>query len=512
MSDKINIILPSRADIAKDARDAWQVRGLQANPDTPIDISKGSFPYIAAEVAADILLPFYSNHDKIERSFSVRNMTGERLERYARERLTENEDGSIRLPATGGSGYMEATKIVTGGAYIAAGTVLRHQPTNTVLLVAVSDTYQDGDPIPIVCETTGPSTNLDYDESVVFDSPPAGCSQTALILSQNNGTGNLVGLTGGRNEETDEELQDRVIDAQSNPPAAGNAAEVVQVAQATPSVPVQKAFLIPAWFGPGTACLAFTLRPDASATRIPNSTQRGLVAAHLTTFPTDYNISIASVLAQTVNVILGVTWLSATRSWADITPWPEHVPADPVHVDDTVAITTNGFRATTSQDTETPAVGQTIAVFDLASKTFKRKRIAGVTTVVANRSWDLRFSAENNASDTYVAADGDLISPWSPSMNRIPAQIATYFQSLGPGEQFDTFPDPGNRQRRWPFSPEEWPSVISNEGLVTATKASGSISDVEVLAPSTPYATTTGTPGVSVYLLQLGDLAIFPQT
>jgi hypothetical protein len=85
-------------------------------------------------------------------------------------------------------------------------------------------------------------------------------------------------------------------------------------------------------------------------------------------------------------------------------------------------------------------------------------------------------------------------------------------QTLGVGEQFASFPDPGGRQRRWPFSPEEWPNVVSNEGLVTATKASGAIADVEVLAPSTPYSTTVGTPGVSVYLLQLGDLAVFPQT
>ncbi len=48
--------------------------------------------------------------------------------------------------------------------------------------------------------------------------------------------------------------------------------------------------------------------------------------------------------------------------------------------------------------------------------------------------------------------------------------------------------------------------------IVDEARAALSIADVEVLAPSTPYATTVGTPGVSVYLLQLGDLAVFPQT
>ena len=512
MSDQIDILLPERGDIAEDARNSWLVRSTQADPDHPADISKGTIPYLVGEVAADVLLPFYSNHDKIERSFVVRGMTGERLERYAKERLPLNDDGTVRLPATGGSGYMEATKIATGGAYIAEGTVLRHRPSSTVVLVAVSDTYQDGDPIPIVCETTGPDTNLDALEQLVFDSPPPGVSTTATILEQNDGTGTLVGLTGGRDEETDEELQDRVIDAQSNPPAAGNAAEIVSEVQRTPAVPVQKAFLIPAWFGSGSACVAFTLRPDASATRIPNSTQRGLVAAHLTQFPTDFNITIATVLAQTVSVMLGVTWISGANGWTDLTPWPEYVAGDPVVVDNAVTITTGAFRATTGTATHTPQVGQTIALFSLSEKKFKRKRIASVSVVVANESWDLTFSADNGASDTYVPEDGDIISPWSPSLNRLPAEIASYFTTLGPGEQFASFPDPGGRQRRWPISPESWPHVIANEGLVTATKASGAIADVEVLTPSTPYTTTVGTPGVSVYLLQLGDLAVFPQT
>ena len=511
-TDKIDIILPEREDIAKDVRNAWLVRSLQADPDRPVDIGKGTIPAIVGEVMADTLLPLYANHDKIERSFSVRNMTGARLERYAEERLPLNEDGTVRLAATGGAGYMEVTKIATGGAYIEAGTTLLHVPTKTAITVTVTDTYQDGDPIPILCTTSGPATNLDYDAQIVFDSPPAGCSQTATILAQNDGTGVFVGLTGGRDAESDEELQDRVIDAQSNPPAAGNSAEIVQAVQRTPAVPVQKAFIIPAWFGPGSACVAFTLRPDSSSTRLPNSTQRGLVAASLATFPTDYNITIAAGLAQTVSVQLGVSWISGANGWTDLTQWPEHLATDSVVVDGAIAITTGGFRVTRTLTGHAPAVGQTIAVYDHASKKFKRKRIATVTTVVSGKSWTLTFTSTLGASDTYVPAAGALVSPWSQSLNRIPAEIAAYMDTLGPGEQFASFPDPGGRQRRWPPSPEQWPSTIANEGLVTATKASGAISDVEVLSPATPYATTVGTPGVSFYLLQLGDLAVYPQT
>lgn len=512
MADPVSIIQPTRDDLAQDTTDAWLARSSQANPDHPADVGKGTLPYLVGQVVADIALPLYANHAKLARAYYVRGLTGAMLETVAAERLPLNDDGTVRLPATGGTGYAEAAKIASGGAFIDLGTTLIDQASGTRLQVLVGATYLNGDPIPIGAIDTGPSTNLAQNTLLQFDAPPPGVSKTATILEQNDGTGVLVGLTGGRNAETDTELQDRLIFAQSNPEAAGNAAEIVQVAQRTPAVPVQAAFAIPAWFGPGSMCVVFTLRPDASASRIPNSTQRGLVQAQLTAFPTDYSITVGFVLAQTVDTILGVTWLGSARGWTDLTPWPEYVAADPVHVDNAVAITTNAFRVTTSVATTAPVVGQTFAVFDQPTRTFKRKRILTVSTVVANKSWDLTIDTANAASETYVPANGAILSPYSQSLSRLVSPMLTYYRGLGPGEQFASFPDPGGRQRRWPFSPEQWPSVISNEGLVNAARASGAIADVEVQVPATPYTTTIGTPGVSVYLIQLGDFAVFPQS
>lgn len=509
----IDIILPTRDEIATDFKDAWRARSEQADPARPADVNKGTFPYLVAEAVADVVLPLYSNHDKIARADVVRGKTGERLEAYAAERLPLNEDGTVRLPATGGSGYFEVTKIAVGGSYIPQGTVVTNQATGFRYQVVASATYLDGDPIPIVGIDTGPETNLAADAPILFESPPVGCTNGGLVLAQDDGTGNLVGLTGGRGAETDEELQDRVIDAQTNPAAAGNEAEIVQKVQSTPAVPVQKGFVIPAWFGPGSACVGFTLRPGSSATRIPNSTQRGLVDARVrASFPTDYSITTATLLEQSFTVALGVSWITTARGWSDITPWPEYVAAEPVYVDGVTSITSNGFRVTTSVDTTTPQVGQTIALFNLVSQRFMRKRIATVSVNVANRSWDLTFDTSLNVSDVFIPEDGALVSPFSSSMQRIIAPLIAYNAKLGPGEQFATLPDPGGRQRRWPFSPDVWPSIITNEGLVTASKASGVVADTEVLLPSTPYTTTVGTPGVSMYLLSLGDLAIFPQT
>ena len=48
----------------------------------------------------------------------------------------------------------------------------------------------DGDPIPIVGIDTGPDTNIDAGEPLVFSSQPPGVSVGAVVLAQNDGTGN----------------------------------------------------------------------------------------------------------------------------------------------------------------------------------------------------------------------------------------------------------------------------------------------------------------------------------
>lgn len=511
---EIDLILPTRDDIASDFRDSWQARGASATPPRVIDVSEGTMPYRIGEAVADIALPFYANDNTIAQSFVVRGMTGDRLERYARERLEANADGSIRLPSIGGSGYFQATKIAAGGAYIAQGTILIHQATKFTYQVVVSATYFDGDAIPIEGVSKGPDTNLDADAPLLFDSQPAGCSPGGVVLAQNDGTGVLVGLTGGHDAETDEELQDRVIEAQSNPPADRNSARLVQVAQKTGGVPIVRAFAYPGWFGSGSSAVAFLLRSDVSSTQLPNGTQIGLVEQNVrSVFATDDSITVVTVLGTDFNIALGVTWISNARGWSDLTPFPQASPSDPLVVDGTAAISSTAFRVkTTSTSITAPQVGQTIALYDASTKTFKRKRIATVATIIAGRKWALTFETALNVSDVFVPTGGALVSPFASSMQRLIAPILSYVRTLGPGEMFSSLPDPGGRQRRWPFSPDTWPSVVTNEGLVNAAKASGLVSDTEVLLPSTPHTTPVGTPGVLVYRLQMKDFAVYPQT
>jgi hypothetical protein len=165
---------------------------------------------------------------------------------------------------------------------------------------------------------------------------------------------------------------------------------------------------------------------------------------------------------------------------------------------------------TTTITTVAPQVAQTLALYNLGAGVFQRKKILTVTPVTAGRSWDLTFDTTNNASDLYVPVPGQLVSPWSDSLNQLPGTVVTYMLGLGPGEQFATFPDPGVRGRREPESPVSWPSTLGNADLVGAIKAAPPVSDVVLRLPSQlPYPTPVGVPGVSAYLFMLGDLAAF---
>lgn len=500
---------PTRDAVVADAKNSWTVRSLEVDPTKAVDTGSGTFPAVVAEVLGDVAMPHYANEIAIAKASLVKQTFGARLERLAVEKLGA-EDGA-RRPAIGASGYIEATQIIAGGAHLDTTVTLTDPKTGLRFRVLEENDYSDGNPIAIIGVDAGPATNIDYDTVLQFEAQPLGVSSTATVLSQNDGTGTLVGLTGGRDAETDVELQNRIIDAQTNPRAAGNEAQLAFVAQKTAAVAVEKAFVYPAWMGPGSTAVAFTLRPDASASRVPNSVQRGLVEADLrSSFAKDWTITVPTILTQDLAIAVGVTWVDPARGWVDGSPWPAYIPGDPVLVSQVTG--SLALRATTGTTTTAPAVGQTIALYSASTKSFKRKRISAVTTAVAGKSWDLTFTDALGASDSFTPVVGQMISPWSLSLNRLPASMVTYARSLGPGEMFASLPDPGGRRKRWPFSPSAWPAVVTNEGVVGAARASKAIQDVEVLLPATPYATTAGTPGVSVYLLQFTDFAAFPQT
>jgi hypothetical protein len=497
------LILPDREALATRARRDWKINFLRANPTANIDIGPKSIPYIAGATIGDALLPLFSNCFIIARSFLIRQTFGERLDRKAAEKGIQK-----RKDATGAVGYVSPTTATTGGT-IAFGDELTH-PASGLKFVFISPTktYFTGDPVAIQGTSTGPATNLPAGTVLLISNPRQGVAQKVTINAQFDGSG----LTGGRQKETDEELQDRIIEIQSNPPASGNSPEVIQKVERIPNLPVQKAWNYSCWNGPGTDAVAFTVRPDSTGgARFPTSLQRNIAEGYLASqLPTDDSRVFVAILGAPIALGIGVEWKTGASGWSDPTTWPLWVPSAPVVVDGLFSRTTTTLTLTTTVTTDPPAVGQSFALYNLKTQQFEKKRIAEIDTQVVGKSWTITCDTTNGASSLYIPEIGQMAGPWSDSLNSLPAIVIKYMGSLGPGEMFSSFGDPGARQRRYPKPTDAWPSKINEVDLTSSLKGPA-VGDAELLLPSTTYPTPVGTPGVLVYLLDLSDLIFFPK-
>jgi uncharacterized phage protein gp47/JayE len=468
------------------------------------DVGPGTQPDVDANVMADQVMVLHADAVVIGNDTNLETSTGTAVD----EQLRINGLGS-RLPATGATGYVTITASV-GGVNILAGSELKTKVTGLRYAVFATGLYQDGDQVLIGGVDTGPATNQEPGTVLVWTSPPSGLATECVVFEQSNGTG----LTNGRAEETDQEAIQRIIDARANPPAAGNAAQYVEQTEATPGLAIQKAFAISASpNGPGNVSVAFMLRPATpGASRVPSPAQRALVAANLAAvMPGDDGIFDLEIVEEPLAIVLSVAWRATAVGWADTTPWPPYNVGDPVVVKASPSPTALSVRVVTGTNTPVPQAGQTIAFYDTSTGLFVPKRIASVAVVVADKEWTLTFDTSNAASNTtYVPFAGQIVGPYSESLNDLTAPVIAYIDTMGPGEVVSVFPDPGQRQRRFPTSPEEWPSALTNR-IITQVLAVGSVGDATLLSPTVPYQVSVGVPGTLVYLFALTDFAAFPE-
>jgi Baseplate J-like protein len=460
------------------------------------DVGPGGEPHALASAHADAMVVVYGDAKTIGRNVNLVDATGEELLKKARAVGIDE-----KLPATGAEGLVVVTTATTGGT-ITEGVELKHKPTGLRFECAVTAVYTNGQRVPIRGIDTGTATNLPSGTVLEWTSPPPGINDTCTVY---------LDLQGGHPEETDDELIQRIIAKQKEPPASGNDAAYRKFVRETPGVPVEECWSYPAIFGPGTISVVFTIRTDSPLdSRIPNNTQITTVGANLSLqVPADDSIFLAILEAEPVDVQLGVTWAKSARGFVDVAPWPPYVSAGVVELSGSTSAT--AFTLLSATAIVAPQIGQTIAFYDGTAGKFRRKRILTVFEASVGTEWDITCDITGNASDTsFTPANGAAASPWSESLDLLVLPIAEYFKSLGPGEQVDPLPDPGRRQRRQSESLDGFPNVISNRDLSNAPPRTV-VADVEILSPSTPYPTPVGVAGISSKLLTLGDLAVFVQ-
>ncbi|WP_394847408.1 baseplate J/gp47 family protein [Pendulispora brunnea] len=483
-----------------EVRDRWLRDYSIRNPEA--DVGSGSMPFIRASVIADALAAIYSNAVVVGQNVASSTKTGAALVEEA-ARL-----GTAPLPPAGASGFVQIVASA-GGTRIFSGDEIKANGRRYAAIA--SGIYTNGDHVPVQGVDTGPLTNLDAGVAMQWTFPRPGCAPNAVVVLQADGSG----LSGGRNGETEDELNDRLRSLRASPPASGNEAQYIAEVARTPGISVEAAFAFPACRGPGTKGIVFTLRAGSpGGNRSPNSAQIAAVLGHLRgQFPADDGIFLGAVLPQPVTVALRVSWASRVPGWVDASPWPAFGMANVVSV-----LSATDFTISTGGGAR-PDPGQTFALFDRPAAAFRRKRIL-TATPVGTGNYRVACDTSNAASDvSYTPVVGQALCPWSDSLDALVPSVIAYFDRLGPGEQATTFFDPGLRQRRIPLDPEQWPSSVTNRILSTRKDLPEGdpgglfdvpqVRDVSLLAPQVPFAPTPGALGVYCNLLVLQDLVAY---
>ncbi len=483
--------------ITRDALIAKYTRDYKfRNPDAIV--GPGSVAYLDASLIADYVMPLYAE---------ANNLAGGHLTSTQIEDEAESLGLPRRLPATGATGFVIA-KTATGGATIRQGSELRHDATSTRYQCLVTALYQDGALVPVQGTDTGVGTNLPAGTVLKWTAPAPGLLAPATVFEDAYGNG----LTGGAPEESDDQIQARIDYQKRNPAVAGNASHYVRAIKETPGVPVEAAWAYPCIQGPGGNAVLFTIRPTSpGANRIPSGLLVAQVAANLAAiFPGDDNIIQCTITPEPTDLALRVRWKRSASGWMDATPWPPYSATAPFRVS---AVTTPViFQVQTTDPAPVPPQpGRTIAFWDAATLSFKKKRIATVT-VASPGTYDLTVDLAGNASDpTFFPVVGQRVSPWSEDMIDLAAAVVAHFDTRGPGEQVANYFDlAGIRERRTPPSAgDEYPKDLDGN-LQTDLQAVPSVNTIVVAEPDIPHEPPIGVRAVASYMLTVGQVSVFP--
>jgi hypothetical protein len=492
-----SLVVPTRDDVG----DRWIADALSRVPDA--DGGASSQLYVESRNFADQQMPLYDAAVKATAAGQIQNAVGGDLDKWGiRLGGTSPSNPYARRGVTPSSGFI-VVSTVAGGANVNVGTELKDPKTGLKFTSTITAVYQDQSTLPLVSSAGGPASNLPAGTQLQFTTPPPGVGQFCTIFADAAGDG----LTGGAPAEGDDDYRARLLAGIQEPPAAGNEAQIVQAMSAITTIAILAAFCWPTVYGPGTYAAGFLIPPSTlGGSRLPNMAQQAQMLAILqSAFPSDDGIVMASGAEQATRVRLLVTWPDTAVGWADAVPWPPNY-ATPVTV---TAATVSTATVGSASLAVAPAAGQTIGFYDPVTRTFRMKRILSVSGGPTSYGLIFDMSTLNASDPSYVPIVGQLVSPWSDSLNQLVNPLLSYIDKQGPGEMYASFSDPGRRQRRFPApEPAYFPSRIENRVLDGFEPF---VEDSALYEPTAPYSTSVGVPGTLYYVHRLSDFGAFVQ-
>lgn len=464
-------------------------------------IGPGEYDYIKAQNLANLMLSISNDAKIIAGRISLQDRTGDQLDEIGKPA----SDGGIDCPrpeATGSSGSV-TVQTVSSGTKIFAGDELKPE-SGIAYYCTVTAVYLDGSQVPVMCRETGPSTNVDPGTVMTWVNPRPGCFASATVYEQTDGTG----LTGGSERMGDDDYRTLLASKMSNPASSANPAALRKMIEDSRShgVHVERAFTYGAALGPGITAFTFTLPGSSTnSSRTPNETQINTVAGYVEKqqLSTDGLVKVPTIY-DNAEMTFRVRWSS--NGWANSTPWPPFPASENYRFYVLSNISATSF--TLGNDVfsgPAPSPGDVIAFFDKSTGKVIKKTIA---TVVNSSGYNVTCETLASASDlVYVPVIGQLVMPWSDSLQSIADKTIDYINKMGPGEIVSTLPDDGMRIARDPANERgNWPSQMDS-GLESSIAEIKNVKRVNHDLGS-DYVTPTG--GLTaVYLAKLNDFAVY---
>jgi len=410
--------------------------------------------------------------------------------------------GTVLAKATAGTVFAGSTTVPSAGALTArdVATGLRFQVQST----ATVPSGQSSVLVTLVGIDTGPSTNLDPDAQVKWESPPLGAEPQALVTSK---------FSGGRGQETDSEFADRLGDAMRHKQAAGNRAHFRAWARSV-STSILDAYVYSCALHAGSVVVCVTQGRNGAVG--PTALQ---AAAPLLLSCTSYLVPPASPVVPERVFVLVTTFQSQPSDltlrvslpknnaggWHDPNPWPGFTSAVT-----TVQSVTSSTQFSVRSDVALPT-GITAPALMWWNKT-RSSFVALNVGSVASLGADVYSVSLNSPVPTAESIQaGDVISPYVNTSISLGEAIEGYFDSLGPGEVVDLDADTRS-DRAWRF-PDQAEESSSSAGLgVVAYLIDGLGSSLSTAVPSFSVSSPSipTRPQDGPFKLTLGNVGVYP--
>lgn len=459
--------------------------------------------YVLATAVGNASLITTSNVAIAQRDSDVNRATGPELDEIRKG------EGLPELPAQGATGDVRlrvfgSTTIVQGEQLTAKKNGKRYRVANPVV------SPSDGDEITIEAIGTGADTDLKSGEILTWANTPPNLGAQVTVS-------NTVPITGGRDDETDEEKRERILERRRNPPAGGNWAHLVELAEAVPAV--QGAYVYPALGGPSSLKVVVTkdiIPEDNDFTRIPSDGVLRLVRTAIQTELPDGNALVVQATAEeTTSVSVTVEIPSAKSAggngegWLNATVWP---PLDGGDTEVTVSSVTSNKVVTVSASTTTePVNGQTRCSW-WSPNTYEFITRLVVSHSGSSGAWVLTFDRPLVDKRGNSVAAGDYISPSAANLQGYGETLRRLVAQLGPGENTSDANRIGDgRSLRHPKLSDKDPAHIGNTLFRKLQEEHPEIVDIESSSVTTSSPSVPGTVEDPPNVLKLSHFGVYEQ-